>query len=62
MSAPEDINDSQQTAPSKRILAAMPGYQKTLHGPVIAGDFGLDAMRAECPHFSQWLEKIESLV
>jgi len=60
--APEDINNSPQTAPSKRILAAMPGYQKTLHGPLIAGDIGLDAMRTGCPHSSQWLEIIESLV
>lgn len=59
--APEDINDSPQTAPSKRILAAMPGYQKTLHGPLIACDIGLDAMRVVCPHFDGWLQKIESL-
>lgn len=59
--APEDINDSPQTAPSKRILAAMPGYQKTLHGPLIACDIGLDAMRAACPHFDGWLQKIELL-
>jgi hypothetical protein len=58
---PEDINDSPQTAPSKRILAAMPGYQKTLHGPLIACDIGLDAMRAGCPHFAGWLNRIESL-
>ncbi|MDH0156344.1 hypothetical protein DBO86_00765 [Pseudomonas indoloxydans] len=60
--APEDINDSPQTAPSKRILAAMPGYQKTLHGPLIACDIGLDAIRAGCPHFAGWLNRIESLV
>ncbi|AXL71106.1 DUF4276 family protein [Pseudomonas aeruginosa] len=60
--APEDINDSPHTAPSKRILAAMPGYQKTLHGPLIACDIGLDAMRAGCPHFAGWLNRIESLV
>lgn len=59
--APEEINDSPQTAPSKRILAAMPGYQKTLHGPLIACDIGLDAMRAACPHFAAWLGKIEQL-
>lgn len=59
--APEDINDSPQTAPSKRILAAMPGYQKTLHGPLIACDIGLDAMRAACPHFDQWLRRVELL-
>lgn len=60
--APEDINDSPQTAPSKRILAAMPGYQKTLHGPLIACDIGLDAMRAGCPHFAAWLGRIEALI
>ncbi|GGA49903.1 hypothetical protein GCM10010981_44010 [Dyella nitratireducens] len=59
--APEDINDCPQTAPSKRILAAWPGYQKTAHGPLIACDIGLDAMRAACPHFDGWLRKIETL-
>lgn len=58
--APEDINDGPHTAPSKRILAAMPDYQKTIHGPLIAGDIGLDAMRAACPHFAEWLSRIES--
>lgn len=59
--APEDINDHPQTAPSKRILAAMPGYAKTVHGPLIACDIGLDAMRQECPHFDAWLCQLESL-
>lgn len=58
---PEDINDGTQTAPSKRILAAMPGYQKTFHGPLIACDIGLDAIRRDCPHFDGWLRKIEAL-
>lgn len=58
---PEAINDSPHTAPSKRILAAMPGYQKTLHGPLIAIDIGLDAMRAQCPHFNGWLQLLEAL-
>jgi Domain of unknown function (DUF4276) len=60
--SPEDINDSQQTAPSKRILSAMPSYQKTFHGPLIANDIGLDAMRAACPHFNHWLNILESLI
>ncbi|MDB5849367.1 MAG: hypothetical protein JWP29_3119 [Rhodoferax sp.] len=59
--APEDINDSPHTAPSKRILAAMAGYQKTFHGLLIACDIGLDAIRRECPHFGAWLQKIETL-
>jgi len=59
--APEEINDSPESAPSKRILAAMPSYQKTIHGPLIACDIGLDAIRAVCPHFDGWLRKIEAL-
>ena len=59
--APEDINDSLQTAPSKRIFAAMPSYQKTFHGPLIACDIGLNAMRQACPHFHAWLLAIEKL-
>ena len=59
--SPEDINDSPQTAPSKRILAAMPSYQKTFHGPLIACDIGLDAIRQACPHFHAWLLAVEAL-
>lgn len=59
--APEDINDNPATAPSKRILAALPGYQKPFHGPLIACDIGLDAIRAACPHFAEWLDQLERL-
>lgn len=58
---PEDINDSPLTAPSKRLLAAMPGYQKPFHGPLVACEIGLDAMRQACPHFHAWLQALESL-
>ena len=58
---PELINNSPQTAPSKRILAAIPTYKKTLHGPLIAADIGLDSMRQQCPHFHSWLQRIEAL-
>jgi len=59
---PEDINDSPESAPSKRIQKAMPSYQKTVHGPLIACEIGLDAMRKTCPHFNEWLMKLESLI
>jgi len=59
---PEAINDDPRTAPSKRIQACMPDYQKTFHGPLIALDIGLDAMRAECPHFSSWLQRLDELL
>jgi hypothetical protein len=59
--APEDINDNPKTAPSKRILSAMRSYQKPVHGPLIACDIGLDAMRAACPHFAEWLGQLDTL-
>ncbi|MCX7276170.1 MAG: DUF4276 family protein [Burkholderiales bacterium] len=59
--SPEDVNDSPQTAPSRRILAVMPGYQKTFHGPLIACDIGLDAIRNACPHFDGWLQAVDAL-
>ncbi len=58
---PEDINDSPQTAPSKQILKLMPRYEKTFHGPLIASDIGLDALRQACPHFNAWLARLEQL-
>ncbi|KHN52589.1 DUF4276 family protein [Pectobacterium fontis] len=59
--SPEFINNSPQTAPSKRILSAIPKYQKTLHGPLIAADIGLDMIRQQCPHFAGWLQRLETL-
>ncbi len=57
---PEEINDSPITAPSKRVEALIPGYQKPIYGGLAALSVGLDAMRAECPHFCDWLTKLES--
>ena len=59
--SPEHINNSPQTAPSKRILSIMPNYKKTLHGPLIANDIGLDEIRKQCQHFNKWLVRIENL-
>jgi hypothetical protein len=59
--SPEEINDSQQTAPSKRIMQLCPGYQKVTDGVLIAQKIGLQTIRAECPHFNEWIEKLEAL-
>lgn len=58
---PEEINNAPSTAPSKRILNLMPGYQKTLHGPMITKRIGLDNLRQNCPHFHDWLVWLENL-
>lgn len=61
--SPEDINDSPQTAPSKRLEALCPGYsrQKPRLGPLIAEHIGVERIRAACPHFDQWLQRLETL-
>ena len=60
---PEYINDGPNTAPSKRVEAALgnAGYQKPVHGPLIAMDIGLERMRERCPHFDQWVTSLEAL-
>ncbi len=59
--SPEEINDSPLTAPSKRVIRAMPNYQKTFHGPLIACEIGLHAIRQACPHFDAWLSQLEAI-
>ncbi|MCU8285753.1 DUF4276 family protein [Vibrio vulnificus] len=58
---PEQINNSPQTAPSKRIESLVWGYEKPLLGTLAALEVGLDKMREQCPLFDAWLEKIEAL-
>lgn len=58
---PEEINDSEVTAPSKRVEALVPGYQKPLLGTLAVLEIGLDRIRSECPHFRRWLERLQEL-
>lgn len=57
---PEHINDSQESAPSKRVADLVPGYQKPTLGTLAALEIGLDRIRHECPHFAEWLTRLES--
>ncbi len=57
---PEEIDDSPETAPSKRIVSIVPQYQKPLMGNLAALEIGLPAMRSECPHFDGWLKQLET--
>ena len=58
---PENIDDSPDTAPSKRIEALVFRYRKPVIGIQAATAIGLPAIRAECGHFRGWLERLESL-
>ena len=58
---PEEIDDSSETAPSKRIVSLVPGYQKPVWGILAALEIGLGAIRSVCPHFRGWLERLEGI-
>ena len=58
---PEEIDDDPNSAPSKRILQLSQRYQKVLHGNIAAQRIGLTLMRQKCPHFDEWVMKLESL-
>ncbi len=59
---PEEINDSSETAPSKRLEALThQKYKKIKMGDTITKAIGIKTMRAECPHFNEWITKLESL-
>lgn len=60
---PEKVNETPQNAPSKRIIQYIPEYeyQKAQVGALVAEDIGLQLLREKCPHFNEWLVKIENL-
>ena len=58
---PEEINDSVNTAPSKRIKTIYSEYDKVVHGSLAALEIGLDKMRRECSLFNDWLNRLEAL-
>lgn len=60
--SPEEINDGETTAPSKRLQSLCPGYQKVLFGPLAAQRIGLARLRQECRHFHAWLATLEALI
>jgi hypothetical protein len=59
--SPEEINDGPDTHPSARLEKLLPTYQKTLHGPILAGRIGLEALCERCSHFAAWVRRLESL-
>ncbi len=57
---PEEIDDSPEGAPSRRILKLVPDYNKPFMGNLAILEITLDKIRAECPHFRSWLERLEA--
>ena len=58
---PEEIDDSPDTAPSKRVSKVFPEYQKPLMGTLAVLEIGLEPIRDACPHFRSWLDALHGL-
>ena len=61
--SPELVNDSETTAPSKRIINQFPQYigPKTTVGVELAHCVGINTTRSLCAHFDRWMKALESL-
>lgn len=55
---PENINNGESTAPSKRLMNLMKGYNKVVHGVQIASEIGIDTLIKKCPHFRSWIDRL----
>ncbi|HLO41437.1 MAG TPA: DUF4276 family protein [Phycisphaerales bacterium] len=54
----ELINDSPETAPSKRIISLVPGYDKVAWGIAAVQDIEMNVLRANCSWLDRWLTRI----
>jgi hypothetical protein len=57
---PEDINDDPASAPSKRVMGIYRSYRKVIEGTVAAEEVGVQTMRQQCPHFHEWVSRLEN--
>jgi hypothetical protein len=57
--SPEEINDSPETHPSRRVEELVPGYEKPLFGTLALLEIGLSPISAQCPQFRSWLQRLE---
>ena len=60
-SSPEHINNSPDTAPSKRLEQLIPNYAKVRNGTMLSMDMGIDVIMEQCQHFREWVEVIKKL-
>ncbi|MCA9242645.1 MAG: DUF4276 family protein [Phycisphaerales bacterium] len=58
---PEHINHGRDSHPKARIKRYFSDYDENVDGPALVGQVGVSAIRQRCPHFSEWLTKLEQL-
>lgn len=57
---PEEINHGRATHPSARLEGLRIGFRKTREISLLE-KIGIPAIRSACPHFAQWLSRLERL-
>lgn len=58
---PELINHGITTHPKALLKKMVEGYVESSDGPTLLENIGLQKVRAECPHFNNWLKRLETL-
>jgi hypothetical protein len=58
---PELINEGKLTAPSKRLMRLIIGYNKPVYGSLLAQSIGLERIRSKSPRFNDWLTILETI-
>ena len=58
---PELINDGRETAPSKRLMRIIKGYNKPIYGSLLAQAIGLERIRNKSPRFNNWINTLEAV-
>jgi hypothetical protein len=57
----EMIDGEPATHPKARIFNLVPTYKEVADGATLLGKIGIEPIRAACPHFAQWLARLEGL-
>jgi hypothetical protein len=58
---PELINHGADTHPKARLCGLVGRYKERSDGPTLLEKIGITAVRAACPHFDGWLNRLEAL-
>lgn len=61
-SNPELINSGVETAPSKRIINCINGFDKANVGVDVLEKIGIENIVGKCQHFSEWIKHIEERI
>ena len=61
--SPKLIDDGEETSPSRRIIKELPEYARRKFdvSAAVSPTIGLGVMRAKCPHFNEWVARLEQL-